>query len=262
MGNVCCADEIRRDANGKATNEIDGNNMMKGIKRFNTGAGNGTVGETVDSSPYDAESFGCKGYTIEEKYFKPSKEVQALIEKHGLFRWESGDQEVRDFVGHKVYRVMKGDFTYEGQYHKDKRNGKGVMIKKNGDLWVCPFLDDEPNGTGAIYYDSGDYFVGKIYKGNTIEGKMIYVDGSQYVGQFMTDGFREGKGTYYEPNGARYEGMWKNNMKDGEGVYIIPEVWRQGIRLERASNGGQHLKADSIHGMTSTQNTPSHTYEM
>lgn len=47
------------------------------------------------------------------------------------------------------------------------------------------------------------------------------VTGSQYAlrnlydGQFL-NGLRHGLGIYFYANGARYEGEWKNNMKDGQ----------------------------------------------
>ena len=50
------------------------------------------------------------------------------------------------------------------------------------------------------------------------------VGGSQYPlrnaydGDFV-QGMREGQGTFYYANGARYEGEWKNNMKFGK-VYV------------------------------------------
>ena len=230
MGNVCCADDIRKDANGRTSGEVDGNSMK--IKRFNTG--NNNTAEAIEPSPFDSPKFCTKGFQIDEKYFELSPAVKTLLVKHGLFFWNEGDQEIENFSGYKVCRVQRADYCYEGQFHNNKRNGKGILLKKSKDLWVCPFIDDQPSGTGAIYYDSGDYFLGKIYKGNTIEGTMYYTDGSYYTGQFMTDGYRDGKGTLHEVSGARYEGSWKNNLKDGPGFYITPEKWNQGLRIEQS----------------------------
>lgn len=255
MGNVCCADDIRKDANGKTSGEVDGNTMK--IKRFNTGTN--ITAESVEASPSDSASFGTRNFKIDENYFQLSPAVKALLVKHGLFFWEESNQEIINFSGYKVFRVQRGDYSYEGQFQNNKRNGKGILLKKSKDLWVCPFIDDQPSGTGAIYYDSGDYFLGKIYKGNTIEGTMHYTDGSFYTGQFMTDGYRDGKGTLHEVGGARYEGSWKNNLKDGPGHYIIPEVWNQGVRSDQLG-GGNAIQFSSTSGALTSQNNPSDKY--
>lgn len=37
---------------------------------------------------------------------------------------------------------------------------------------------------------------------------------------------KEGLGVYTYSSGARYEGEWRNNLKDGRGVYYYPKVSR------------------------------------
>lgn len=252
MGNVCCDNGEKVDANGKREGEIDGNTMMK-IKNFR--AGNEATQDLVMPSPLNNQKFGTDGHPIDKEFFKLKPVVSGLIEKHGLFTWKTDSQEIINFAENRTFRVSKPDFTFEGQMNGQKKNGKGYLLKKSGDLWVCPFIDDSPSGTGAIYYETGDYFEGKIYKGNTIEGKMVYADGSFYVGQFMTDGYRDGKGTFYDLTGGRYEGNWKNNLKDGQGIYCQNEVWRNGVRVE---NPGKEAFKNSpaLNGPGDYQNTP------
>jgi hypothetical protein len=35
---------------------------------------------------------------------------------------------------------------------------------------------------------------------------------------------KEGLGVYTYLSGARYEGEWRDNLKDGRGVYFFPKV--------------------------------------
>ena len=232
MGNICCADDIRKDAKGGKVGEIDGNTMR--IKNFNATLGS-PVAETVTESSADLSVFGTSRFKLDNDYFTLKPVVQSLIDRYGLYCWAGHEAESLEFRNNKLFRVAKADYVYEGQMSNNRRNGKGYMLKRNGDLWVCMFIDDQPCGSGAIYYESGDYFEGKVYKGNTIEGKMHYADGSRYEGQFMTDGYRDGRGTLFEPNGCRYEGSWKNNLKDGPGVFVQTEHWRNGVRMDRYS---------------------------
>lgn len=46
---------------------------------------------------------------------------------------------------------------------------------------------------------------------------MIYANGSKYEGDWKND-IREGKGIFYFSNGDTYEGDFKNNIIDGNGT--------------------------------------------
>ena len=51
---------------------------------------------------------------------------------------------------------------------------------------------------------------------------MNYPDGGKYEGQFKND-VRNGQGTYYYADGISvYEGSWKDNKKHGEGKITKP----------------------------------------
>ena len=46
-----------------------------------------------------------------------------------------------------------------------------------------------------------------------------FKDGSRYEGEYKNK-VREGKGIYHYINGDIYIGEWKNNIFDGNGIYI------------------------------------------
>jgi hypothetical protein len=52
--------------------------------------------------------------------------------------------------------------------------------------------------------------------------KFVYQDGDMYEGEMNSDNKKEGWGVYYYTNNAgdreRYEGYWKNDMKEGMGT--------------------------------------------
>ena len=41
-------------------------------------------------------------------------------------------------------------------------------------------------------------------------------------------GKKEGKGTYTETDGTKYEGQWKNDLQDGQGTFS----WNEGTKYE------------------------------
>ena len=45
---------------------------------------------------------------------------------------------------------------------------------------------------------------------------MIYNNGDKYEGGFKND-LKEGKGIYYYNNGNKYEGEFKNDLREGKG---------------------------------------------
>ena len=53
-----------------------------------------------------------------------------------------------------------------------------------------------------------------------------------------------GKGTFYWPNGSRYEGFWENGKQHGVGTYINEEVakvgeWFEGERVRWINKTGE-----------------------
>lgn len=65
------------------------------------------------------------------------------------------------------------------------------------------------------------------------KGKLLYADGSKYVGDF-SEGEPRGIGICYYANGDRYEGSWQNHAPHGEGVMyfksglVYGAIWNYG----------------------------------
>jgi len=60
----------------------------------------------------------------------------------------------------------------------------------------------------------------------------------RYIGQVL-NGIPEGKGTMHWNNGDRYEGEWKNNKKEGRGIYYLGDGEFKGDRYEGDYKNGK-----------------------
>eukprot|EP00747_Dinoflagellata_sp_TGD_P114485 gnl/TRDRNA2_/TRDRNA2_171936_c0_seq2.p1 gnl/TRDRNA2_/TRDRNA2_171936_c0~~gnl/TRDRNA2_/TRDRNA2_171936_c0_seq2.p1 ORF type:complete len:513 (-),score=77.20 gnl/TRDRNA2_/TRDRNA2_171936_c0_seq2:61-1377(-) len=138
------------------------------------------------------------------------------------------------WVNGKVHRKGKGttllfsggleDEKHEGYYHNDRREGIGLLMWGNGDVYVGDFKDDLMHGQGVYYYGTGATYAGGFALGQkTGDGRFTWHDGVTYVGQFY-DGTRHGIGFMRKPSKkghgmVRYLGDWQDNRKHGEGFY-------------------------------------------
>jgi hypothetical protein len=106
------------------------------------------------------------------------------------------------------------------------------------------------DGEGELIYPKDDKFNRVSYNGNfkdgkrSGKGKLVWKDGSKYMGDFEKD-LRNGFGVYtYSKEDAEdcYEGHWKDQKKSGKGRLI----WKNGTRQE-----GIFLNDSFILGQTS-----------
>ena len=238
MGNACCTDEERLAGKGPKAHEIDGNTLK--IRAFASGKDGVSMIESYVPSPADPKEFGTSRFKLDEGFFKLDDRIKALIQSFGLYTFNAEDNEVKRFAKNEIFRIVRSEYVFEGQCSANKRQGKGYMLTKEGDLWICTFENDLPQGKGVVYFQSGDYFEGQMDRGSTVKGTMTYAEGSKYVGDFMTLGYRHGQGTFIDESGSSYEGSWKNNLKDGPGLFIQQEVWRDGQRVDRLMQNGKN----------------------
>ena len=170
-------------------------------------------------------------------YFQNFKEKNIRDEKNSDKKGEDG-----------IIRNEKGNY-YIGENKDGKREGKGKMYYKNGDLmYEGDFINDKMEGNGKYIYEDGIYYIGQfkntkktgkgkfynkngdlMYEGDFIDdkiegnGKCIYENGNYYIGQFK-EGKRHGKGKMYYKNGElSYEGDYTNDIEEGNGKYIFED---------------------------------------
>ena len=78
-----------------------------------------------------------------------------------------------------------------------------------------------------------------------VQETKTYKDGSVYTGQFNGKGKKQGSGRMVWSNGNQYEGEWKNDKPNGEGVFTYAngegvKIWPNGDRYEGSFSMG-HL---------------------
>jgi hypothetical protein len=84
--------------------------------------------------------------------------------------------------------LVKKNSRYEGEFHKGKMQGKGVLLEKDSIRYEGEFLKNKQNGYGVCHYPNGD-----IYEG------------------YWRDNRKEGEGAMKYANGETYSGMWKKD---------------------------------------------------
>lgn len=100
-----------------------------------------------------------------------------------------------------------------------------VLVNKPNilrDSFVGEIIDGKKQGKGKMFYKSGD-----IYEGNWVDdkkegiGTIFLADGSiNYTGEFKNNK-PNGKGILYDHNRVVYEGNWINGKKDGPGKFSV-----------------------------------------
>lgn len=83
---------------------------------------------------------------------------------------------------------------------------------------VTPIKANNPNHT----YQNGTRFYGKFDNGKPVNGRgsMLYPNGNRYDGDYR-NGLRNGCGTFTFNNGRRYVGEFHNDLFSGRGVWIL-----------------------------------------
>ena len=96
-----------------------------------------------------------------------------------------------------VFERTKNDAYYGWKRYfsgKVARHGYGLLVTKEGHLYVGAFRNDKPHG----------------------EGHLIYFNGEEYIG-FFRGGEFSGDGTFYYRSGKKYVGQWSKNRMQGQG---------------------------------------------
>lgn len=178
--------------------------------------------------------------------------------------------ETLELLPHKSGKMISKDGSlYEGEFFMGKKQGIGRLIDSGGECYYGNWIEDLAQGEGIYYFLDGSLYVGEFingkfggegteiwtdgsrFKGNFLDslkhgfGKFKWNNGSMYEGNFVK-GEIEGKGSlfllslgfYTWPDGRTYEGQWKDNMMNGQGIF----KWKDGKKYI-----GEYI-ADKKHG--------------
>lgn len=140
-----------------------------------------------------------------------------------------------DHVSEKLIRAGKGSTVvghefFEGDYQHDMRQGVGLCIFQNGDMYLGQWREDQMTGTGIYYHVNGGRYIGDFSCGRRHgQGVHTWPDGSLYSGAFE-EGCRCGYGVLElaGPAGGdaarlKYEGEWSEGKLSGTGQCTLPD---------------------------------------
>lgn len=151
---------------------------------------------------------------------------------------------------------------YEGDWIHGRWTGFGRLSNGDGDFYEGGLKNDHKHGTGIMRFADGRVFEGEYIRGQMIQGKMTYQDGSIYGGSWV-DGMRHGRGKCIFVDGSQYEGdfregnfhghgkmtwndggwyvgNWSNGEMDGRGKEVRPDG---SLRHDGEWSGGQPIRS-------------------
>jgi len=151
---------------------------------------------------------------------------------------------------------------YEGDWIHGRWTGFGKLSNGDGDFYEGGLKNDHKHGTGIMRFADGRVFEGEYIRGQMIQGKMTYQDGSIYGGSWV-DGMRHGRGKCIFVDGSQYEGdfregnfhghgkmtwndggwyvgNWSNGEMDGRGKEVRPDG---SLRHDGEWSGGQPIRS-------------------
>ena len=173
------------------------------------------------------------GKTINQLFFKISKTVQASIQKHGLYQFDTHSAaHPSKSTDNPINQAQNQELIYEGQLRGSTLCGMGHMLTSTGDLYVCTFSMNRPEGKGAVYFANGDYFIGRLSLGGVRHGTMHYENGTVYSGDFK-NGLKHGYGEFVYKNGSKYSGCWIEDKEHGDGKLVVAGVWNRGMNVSK-----------------------------
>lgn len=122
-------------------------------------------------------------------------------------------------------REETDEYTYEGLFAKDKKNGFGkVKYKDTNDSYEGIFEENEITGSGTYYWGSGNTYTGQFLKGKMNgKGKYKWVNGEEYEGEYIYN-IKQGKGSFKWVDGRIFKGFFKDGKPNGSGKLLIENV--------------------------------------
>ncbi len=160
-----------------------------------------------------------------------------LAEGAGTLQWLRGGQPVGTFVGelrgglangHGESTSPDGGERYEGDFRKNKREGRGVLFKADGSRYEGEFKNDLPEGHGVSYLPGGATIEAEFKNGLANGfGVVLMPSGGRYLGEFR-NGRYDGRGTFITHDNIRYDSEWRDGAQHGHGTITHPD----GTRVE------------------------------
>jgi hypothetical protein len=142
----------------------------------------------------------------------------------GELKYEANGVLVARYVGTMVAGAPDGQGTlyfvndgeqYTGDFADGFRQGHGKQLLSNG-TFEGEFVRNMRNGRGVYVWNTGDRYDGNWVNGKR-EGKgdLLTKDGYRYVGDFANN-MRQGNGVVIAPDGTRVQGRFENDERKSD----------------------------------------------
>ena len=130
-------------------------------------------------------------------------------------------------------KIEKGEFSYEGEWKNGKRDGIGLLTKKDIATFMGEFVEDKVNGFG----------------------KFIVENECDYIG-YWKDSKVNGYGIYNNKGIRSYKGNWKNDEQNGFGIEKLPKIEYTGefVNGNKEGYGIMNIKNAKYEGQISNGN--------
>ncbi|EGR28566.1 radial spoke head protein, putative [Ichthyophthirius multifiliis] len=130
---------------------------------------------------------------------------------------------LKNGIGSKFYYREQG--VYIGNFLNNLRHGEGTFLYDNGSKFEGKWENNEfKQGNYHLKIENEEYFlnsgfwINKIKKG--IEQRYFFQEKGLYKGEFL-NGKMNGFGIFKYANGNVYEGQWKDNLFQGDGIFYF-----------------------------------------
>ncbi len=186
---------------------------------------------------------------------------------HGIGKLHYANGDLYD--GHWVMNQREGKgmikthdgFTYEGTFVNNQLQGSISVQDPEGGTFVGQWEAGKAIGTGLYTTSDGQQeegrWVGKNFQPSdqmarpalkdyiadcnlvpcsSGNGKMIFQDGSEYIGSFL-NALPDGEGECKYANGDQYTGAWVQGMPEGKGIY----TYANGVALNGEWKAGKFM---------------------
>ena len=117
------------------------------------------------------------------------------------------------------FESYDGRYWYDGEWHRDAKNGRGVEKLQDESRYEGDFSSNQQTGKGHIWFSNGNEYQGDVTNGQPDgHGHYKWKDGRDYVGGWSM-GKMHGKGIFRYADGKEYNGDYVMDRKQGYGVY-------------------------------------------
>ena len=157
--------------------------------------------------------------------------------KKNLFKEKEKENiNIKIVYNKKNKKNKKLEYIYSGEINTitKEKEGRGILIYKNGDYRIGYFHKDLQVEKGIFFLKEEESFYEGNFKNNNQEGygELYWNDKEYFFGEFIDSEMH--KGTFYYKDGSIYNGYFKNGKKNGIGNYFNPKtkIWENNIEFK------------------------------